>query len=90
MTSIETLQESTQEKSKSTYGNAPLTEQQAAAMLGLSVKTLRAWRGRKRGPRFVRFGRAVRYYAHDIDTYIQRCAVQTIACLVLVERPAAS
>jgi predicted DNA-binding transcriptional regulator AlpA len=84
MTSIETLQESTQEKSKSTYGNAPLTEQQAAAMLGLSVKTLRAWRGRKRGPRFVR------YYAHDIDTYIQRCAVQTIACLVLVERPAAS
>jgi DNA-binding transcriptional regulator YiaG len=40
-----------------------LTETQAAEHLGLSIATLRAWRHRAKGPRFVRFGRAVRYCA---------------------------
>jgi hypothetical protein len=38
-----------------------ITEIEAAQRLGLSVKTLRAWRCRGRGPKFMRFGRAVRY-----------------------------
>lgn len=37
-----------------------LTERDAARLLGLSVATLRAWRLKGKGPRFVRFGRAVR------------------------------
>jgi predicted DNA-binding transcriptional regulator AlpA len=36
-----------------------LTEREVADMLGLSVATLRAWRHRGRGPRFLRLGRAV-------------------------------
>jgi excisionase family DNA binding protein len=57
-------------------GNA-LTETQAAEHLGLSVATLRAWRHRGRGPRFVRFGRAVRYLRADLDAFISACAVDT-------------
>jgi predicted DNA-binding transcriptional regulator AlpA len=36
-----------------------LTEREVAELLGLSVATLRAWRHRGRGPRFLRLGRAV-------------------------------
>ena len=48
-----------------------LTEREVAQRLGLSVATLRAWRMKQRGPRFVRFGRAVRYLSTDIDRYVQ-------------------
>lgn len=54
-----------------------LRETQAAEHLGLSIATLRAWRHRGRGPRFVRFGRAVRYLRADLDTFIRACAVDT-------------
>ena len=52
-----------------------LTEHEVAHRLGLSVATLRAWRGKRKGPRFVRFGRAVRYLSADIDWYVQANAV---------------
>ena len=52
-----------------------MTEQEVARRLRLSVATLRAWRLRRRGPRYVRFGRAVRYLASDIDLFVQSCAV---------------
>lgn len=55
----------------------PLTELQVAQRLGLSVATLRAWRHRGTGPRFLRFGRAVRYLQSDIDGFIQESAVDT-------------
>ena len=54
-----------------------LTETEAAEHLGLSTATLRAWRHRARGPRFVRFGRAVRYLRADLDAFIRACAVDT-------------
>ena len=53
-----------------------MTEQEVAQRLKLSVATLRSWRLRRRGPRYVRFGRAVRYLATDIDLYVQSCAVE--------------
>ena len=52
-----------------------LTERDAARVLGLSVATLRAWRLKRKGPRFVRFGRAVRYLEVDIARYMDGCAV---------------
>ena len=55
----------------------PLTEREAAERLRLSVATLRAWRLKSQGPRFVRFGRAVRYLEPDLDRFIQACAVET-------------
>lgn len=54
-----------------------LTERQVAEQLGLSVATLRAWRHRGKGPRFVRFGRAVRYLAPDLDDFVHANVVET-------------
>ena len=54
-----------------------LTETQVAEQLGLSVATLRAWRHRGRGPRFLRFGRAVRYLPVDLNEFIRASAVDT-------------
>jgi predicted DNA-binding transcriptional regulator AlpA len=43
--------------------------------LGLSVATLRAWRLKGKGPRFVRFGRAVRYLAADVERFVEASVV---------------
>jgi hypothetical protein len=48
----------------------PLTEVNAAGRLGLKVATLRAWRHQRRGPAFVRLGRAVRYLPSDLDEFL--------------------
>jgi excisionase family DNA binding protein len=56
-----------------------LTEGEVAEQLGLSVATLRAWRHRGRGPRFVRFGRAVRYLPADLAEFVRASAVDTTA-----------
>lgn len=69
-------------KAWSTDGNSmssstPLTETQVAERLGLAVATLRAWRHRGTGPRFLRFGRAVRYLQTDLDEFIRASAVDT-------------
>jgi predicted DNA-binding transcriptional regulator AlpA len=52
-----------------------LTERGAAERLGLAVATLRAWRTKGKGPRFVRFGRAVRYLPCDLEEFIRASAV---------------
>jgi excisionase family DNA binding protein len=54
-----------------------LTERQVAEQLGLSVATLRAWRHRGKGPRFLRLGRSVRYLPADVDEFVRASAVDT-------------
>jgi excisionase family DNA binding protein len=54
-----------------------LTERQVAEHLGLSVATLRAWRHRGKGPRFLRLGRSVRYLPADVDEFVRASAVDT-------------
>jgi predicted DNA-binding transcriptional regulator AlpA len=54
-----------------------LTEREVADRLGLSVATLRAWRFRGKGPRYLRLGRAVRYLPADIDDFVRTSAVDT-------------
>ena len=56
-----------------------LTETDVAKRLGLSVATLRAWRLKRKGPRFVRFGRAVRYLAADVERFIESSLVENVA-----------
>lgn len=48
-----------------------IDEHQAAALLGLSVKTLRRWRWLKRGVPWIRVGAAVRYAPEDINAFIE-------------------
>jgi excisionase family DNA binding protein len=54
-----------------------LTEREVAELLGLSVATLRAWRHRGKGPRFLRLGRSVRYLPADVDEFVRESAVDT-------------
>jgi predicted DNA-binding transcriptional regulator AlpA len=54
-----------------------LTEREVADRLGLSVATLRAWRFRGKGPRYLRLGRAVRYLPADIDDFVCASTVDT-------------
>lgn len=63
--------------SRTSTSRPALTERDVADQLGLSVATLRAWRHRGKGPRFVRFGRAVRYLAADIDDFVRANVVDT-------------
>jgi excisionase family DNA binding protein len=57
------------------HATRALTEREVAALLGLSVATLRAWRHRGRGPRFLRLGRAVRYLPADLEDFVRASAV---------------
>jgi hypothetical protein len=61
--------EDTHEKG-STPMNKLLTEKQVAALLEVSVKTLQGWRYRGCGPRFVKFGRLVRYRMTDLEAFV--------------------
>jgi hypothetical protein len=52
-----------------------ITEREAAVRLSLSVATLRAWRHQGRGPRYVRFGRAIRYVIEDLNSFVEASRV---------------
>ena len=54
-----------------------LTEREVGELLGLSVATLRAWRHRGKGPRFLRLGRSVRYLPSDLADFVRASAVDT-------------
>lgn len=42
----------------------------AAALIGVSPRTVETWRVRGSGPRFVRVGRLARYRRADLDAWI--------------------
>jgi hypothetical protein len=46
-------------------------EKQASKILNVAVQTLRNWRHMRRGPAYIKFGRAVRYPLSDLEQYIQ-------------------
>jgi predicted DNA-binding transcriptional regulator AlpA len=46
--------------------DAALNENQAAEFLGVSVRTLQAWRVRGGGPRYCKIGRSVRYSRREL------------------------
>lgn len=46
--------------------DSALNENQAAEFLGVSVRTLQAWRVRGGGPRYIKIGRAVRYQRREL------------------------
>jgi len=46
--------------------DAALNENQAAEFLGLSTRTLQAWRVRGGGPQYVKIGRSVRYQRRQL------------------------
>ncbi len=65
------------EQSRTSDTTRALTEREVANLLGLSVATLRAWRHRGKGPRFLRLGRSVRYLPSDLADFVRASAVDT-------------
>ena len=55
------------------------TDVEVAARLGVSRFTVRSWRLKGTGPRFLKMGRAVRYRPEDVDEYERRALVDTQA-----------
>jgi excisionase family DNA binding protein len=51
---------------------ALMTPDDVAAILQVPTRTLERWRTERRGPRFGRFGRHVRYRRHDIQEFMDR------------------
>jgi predicted DNA-binding transcriptional regulator AlpA len=49
-----------------------LTEQKAAETLNCTIAALRRWRRERRGPRFVKLGRLIRYNLADIEAYVEQ------------------
>ena len=54
-----------------------LREAEVAAMLAVAPKTLRAWRGSSRGPRYIKISGAVRYELSDIREFIDSARKQS-------------
>ena len=65
------------ERGQMSEATRALTEREVAELLGLSVATLRAWRHRGKGPRFLRLGRSVRYLPSDLNDFVRTSAVDT-------------
>ena len=53
-----------------------LTDIEVAARLGVSRFTVRSWRLKGVGPRFLKMGRAVRYRPEDVDEYERHALVE--------------
>jgi predicted DNA-binding transcriptional regulator AlpA len=51
-----------------------LNERQVAEFLNVSVKSLQGWRLFRKGPKFVKIGRAVRYKRRDLETWVDSCS----------------
>lgn len=50
---------------------ALLTQEQVAAKLGLKPNTLAVWRTHKKGPKYIRVGRNIRYSQADLDAWLK-------------------
>ena len=56
-----------------------INENQAAEFLGVSVRTLQAWRVRGGGPPYVKIGRAVRYQRRVLVNFQEQHTVSSTA-----------
>lgn len=54
-----------------------LTEEEAAQRHEMARSTLRFWRTQKKGPRYYKVGRTVRYRVEDLDAFFAGVPVET-------------
>jgi Helix-turn-helix domain len=59
--------------------DAALNENRAAEFLGVSVRTLQAWRVRGGGPPYLKIGRSVRYQRRALTAFQQEHTVTSTA-----------
>ena len=53
----------------------PMTQEQAAVVIGVKPTTLAAWRHFGRGPKYLKIGRSCFYRRDDIETWMDAQAV---------------
>ena len=63
------------------------TEDEAAAFLKLSNRTLQAWRVRGCGPKFRKLGRSVRYRLEDVQAFVNENVHQSTSKFMMVVFP---
>lgn len=56
---------------KELHRKKSICEKLAAPYVGVSVRTLQAWRVQGKGPVFLKLGRAVRYRICDLDDWLE-------------------
>lgn len=56
-----------------------LTTEELAERLGIEPRTADDWRVDGRGPKFIRFGRTVRYRVADVEAWEKSCLVDPAA-----------
>jgi predicted DNA-binding transcriptional regulator AlpA len=49
-----------------------VNERQLSRLIGVSIGTLRFWRGEAKGPRFRKVGQLVRYAPSDVNEWLSR------------------
>jgi hypothetical protein len=54
----------------------PVDETGAAEVIGCAPRTLANWRSQRRGPRFIRVGRLIRYRIEDLQAFLDAGAVE--------------
>lgn len=54
-----------------------MDQKEAGEYLGLAPKTLNKWRSLGKGPRYRKFGKAVRYTQEDLDAWANSTTVRT-------------
>ncbi len=56
---------------------ALLTTEEVAAVLGVAPQTLTTWRYNRKGPRFVKLPRRIRYRGQDLNRWLHENTVET-------------
>jgi len=55
--------------------SAAMSESELAQTANVSIAVLRKWRRERKGPRYLKLGRLVRYLARDVDAWLEEHAV---------------
>ena len=61
---------------KHEFGECIWTPAQVAKILKVSVRTLGKWRHLRRGPKYLRLGRVVRYHSSDVEEWLSANTVE--------------
>ena len=55
-----------------------LNEEQTAKSLDVTKSALRRWRREKRGPRYIKVGRLIKYRESDLESWVEQNTQSTI------------
>jgi len=61
---------------RATRHQPPVDETSASEIIGCAPRTLANWRSQRRGPRFIRVGRLIRYRIEDLQAFLDAGAVE--------------